>query len=170
MSPPPPHRAAGIVTRVAAAAVDLVVVLVMMVGLLLAVAGVRFLRSPLSFRWPAPSWHVSVVAGAVLAAVYLAAAWATTGRTYGAAVLGLRVLSARGGRLGWVRAGVRAVLYLLFPVGLLWAAVSKRRRSVQDAVLWTVVVYDWDDDAGMRPPQAPAAGRLPGSDREGARP
>lgn len=143
-------RAAGLVTRVLAAAIDVVVVLVMMGVVLLAVAGLRFLWSPLTFRWPVPSWSLSLLVGALLALGYLTAAWATSGRTYGAAVLGLRVLSARGNTLGWVRAGLRAALCLVFPLGLLWVAFSRYRRSVQDAVLATVVVYDWDDDVGRR--------------------
>jgi uncharacterized RDD family membrane protein YckC len=143
---------AGIVTRTAAALIDLAVVLAMMGGLLLTVAGLRFAWSPLSFRWPAPSWVLSLGVGALIAAAYLTVAWATSGRTFGAGVLGLRVLSMRRARLGWAHAALRAVLCLLFPPGLLWAAVSRYRRSVQDAVLLTVVVYDWSDDVGMRRP------------------
>ena len=32
---------------------------------------------------------------------------------------------------------------MLFPLGLLWCAVDGSRRSVQDVVLRTTVVYDW---------------------------
>jgi hypothetical protein len=60
---PRPDRAAGLVTRLLAAMIDFVVVLVMMVVLLLTVAGWRFLRSPVSFRWPLPSWPLSLLVG-----------------------------------------------------------------------------------------------------------
>ena len=149
---------AGIVTRTVAAVIDLLVVMAMLGGLLLAVAGLRFAWSPLSFSWPAPSWAHSLGIGALFAAAYLTIGWSTSGRTFGAGVLGLRVLSARGTRLGWSRATVRAVLCVIFPLGLLWAAVSRHRRSIQDAVLRTVVVYDWSDDAGMHRPTSAGHG------------
>jgi uncharacterized RDD family membrane protein YckC len=152
----PPGRPAGIVSRALAVAIDLCVVMVMGGGVLLTVAGVRFVLSPVSFRWPAPSWALSLLVGAVLATGYLTVAWATTGRTYGAAVLGLRVRSAGGGPLGWTRAGLRAALCVMFPPGLLWVVVSPRRRSVQDVMLLSVVVYDWRDDAGLRRVSGPA--------------
>jgi hypothetical protein len=146
---PPDPRPAGIVTRVVAAAVDLVVVLVMSGGVFLAAAAARFAWSPLTFRWPSPPWALVLAVGAVIAGAYLTIAWATTGRTYGAAVLGLRVLTARHLKLGWARAALRATLCLLFPPGLLWAAITRRRRSLQDALLLSEVVYDWSDDAGL---------------------
>ena len=136
-------RAAGIVTRLLAAAIDLLAVLLMMGGVFVGVAAVRFLVSPLSFRWPVPSSVLSVAIGMLLAIGYLTVGWATVGRTGGAAVLGLRVLSTGRSRLGWARAVLRAVLCVVFPVGLLWSAVSRERRSLQDLVVRSVVVYDW---------------------------
>ena len=35
------------------------------------------------------------------------------------------------------------MLCVVFPVGLLWSAVSRERRSLQDLVVRSVVVYDW---------------------------
>ena len=141
--PPPPHRTAGIVTRLLAAGIDVVAVLLMMVSLYFGLAGLRFLWSPAAFRWPSPSLLHSVLLASVLAFWYFAVAWATTGRTYGAAVLGLRVLSRDHRVLGWIRAGVRAVACVVFPAGLLWVTVSRHRRSVQDVLVRSVVVYDW---------------------------
>jgi uncharacterized RDD family membrane protein YckC len=74
--------------------------------------------------------------------LYLAFAWTVTGRTYGDHVMGLRVVDRRGGRVRLPRSLLRAVLYVAFPVGLLWCVVATR-RSLQDAVLGTTVVYDW---------------------------
>jgi uncharacterized RDD family membrane protein YckC len=93
------------------------------------------------------------VSGAVfvaVATVYLTVAWARTGRTRGGSLLGLRVVSAQLGPLGWWRAAMRAVTYVVFPVGLLWSAVSPTRRSVQDLLVRSVVVYDWRRDGGAR--------------------
>ena len=47
-------------------------------------------------------------------------------------------------------AAARAVAYVVFPVGLLWTAVSPTRRSVQDVLVRSVVVYDWRRDGGAR--------------------
>jgi len=41
------------------------------------------------------------------------------------------------------RALMRALLCALFPVGLLWVAVSARNKSLQDIVSGTSVMYDW---------------------------
>jgi hypothetical protein len=148
--PPVPTRTAsleeaghaGVVTRVLAACVDLAAVVLAAVGLDLAVAGVRFVWHPVTFRWPQPA--VPVMGGAVLivGVVYLTVAWAMSGRTYGERLLGLRVLSTRHVLIGWTRAALRAVLCVVFPVGLLWSAFSAQRHSLQDIVLRTVVVYD----------------------------
>jgi uncharacterized RDD family membrane protein YckC len=143
---------------VAASVIDLIVVLALGGGVLLAVAAARFVWSPLHFQWSAPPWPVTLAVCGLIAAGYLTIAWATTGRTCGGAVLGLRVLSASHVRLGWARAALRAALCILFPPGLLWAGITRRRRSLQDAVLLSVVVYDWSDDAGLA---ATAARRQP---------
>jgi uncharacterized RDD family membrane protein YckC len=79
----------------------------------------------------------------VVLVLYLSVLWTTTGRTYGDHVMGITVVGAHGSRLGPVRALVRAVLYAVFPLGLLWCAVSAKRHSLQDVVLRTQVVYAW---------------------------
>jgi uncharacterized RDD family membrane protein YckC len=53
------------------------------------------------------------------------------------------VLSRRGRRPRWALAFVRAVFCVFFPIGLFWVILSPERRSAQDVVLRTVVVYDW---------------------------
>lgn len=72
-----------------------------------------------------------------------------TGRTYGGAVLGVRVLSARRRLLGRTRS-LRAVACVLVPIGLLWVAISASRRSLQDLLFGSWVVYDWNQDGGAR--------------------
>ena len=57
--------------------------------------------------------------------------------------MGLRVVGRRGRRLGPLRSLLRAAFCVFFPIGLFWCIVSPERRSVQDVVLWTRVVYDW---------------------------
>jgi uncharacterized RDD family membrane protein YckC len=85
---------------------------------------------------------VSVVVLLAVGVLYLTVAWAMTGRTYGARLLGLRVLSTRHALLGWTRSLFRALACVVLPVGLLWSGVSTKRLSVQDLVFRSVVVYD----------------------------
>jgi uncharacterized RDD family membrane protein YckC len=133
---------AGVVTRTLSAAVDAVAVAGLVALLDLGAAGARFLWSPREFRWPQPSTPAVVAVLLAVAVVYLAAGWALAGRTYGAKLMGLRVLSSRHAPLGWIRSVLRAVVCVAWPVGLLWCGISRTRRSVADLVLRTVVVYD----------------------------
>jgi uncharacterized RDD family membrane protein YckC len=102
------------------------------------------------FRWPRPTTAVIVVVLLLVAVVYLAVGWALTGRTYGSRLMGLRVLSSQGQLLGWTRSVLRALMSVLWPVGLLWSGISRTRLSLADIVLRTVVVYDADPYARVR--------------------
>ena len=135
---------AGVVTRSLAGAVDVAVVVLVAVllDLDLAAAGARFVWSPIDFRWPQPSPTLTVGVLLVVAVVYLAAGWAMAGRTYGARLLGLRALSTRLELLGWTRCVLRAAVCLFWPIGLLWCGISRRRCSIADLVVRSVVVYD----------------------------
>jgi uncharacterized RDD family membrane protein YckC len=133
---------AGVVTRSLAAGVDVAVVVLMATVLDLAAAGVRFAWSPIGFRWPQPALGATVGVLLVVAVGYLAAGWAMAGRTYGGRLLGLRVLSSRLELLGWTRCVVRAAVCVVWPIGLLWCGINRRRRSVADLVVRSVVVYD----------------------------
>ncbi len=137
------NEPAGIITRSIAAFIDMLVVLTALVLVWAGFAAVAFLARPARFTVPSPEWHVVVSVASVVSVLYLATAWATTGRTVGAQVMGLRVLDHHGQRLGWVRSTARAVAYVLFPLGLAWSIVDSRRRSVQDLVVASSVVYDW---------------------------
>jgi uncharacterized RDD family membrane protein YckC len=139
-APAPAH--AGVVTRLLAAALDAVVVVVLTALLDLAAAGARFLWSPADFRWPRPTAVVTVSVLLLVAVVYLAIGWALTGRTYGSRLMGLRVLSSQYRQLGWTRSILRALISVIWPIGLLWCGISRTRLSLSDVVLRTVVVYD----------------------------
>ena len=55
--------------------------------------------------------------------------------------MGLRVVGRRSQRVSLLVGLLRAVGYVLFPVGLLWVVIDSRRRSLQDIVFRTRVVY-----------------------------
>jgi len=147
-------RPAGIVTRILAALIDGVVVAALTGAVFGAVVAGMFVVNPVSFRWPHGLLAEASLVTVGVAVGYLTVGWAIAGRTVGGAVLGVRVVANGGGRLGWTRSACRALLCVLVPLGLLWAAVSARRRSVQDLVVRSTVLYDVPK---VPAPRAPAA-------------
>jgi uncharacterized RDD family membrane protein YckC len=136
------HRA-GFASRVVADAVDLGVAWLIGLSALLVAGVVMYLLTGPPFSLPVmPNW-LDVSAFAVIAAAYLGLSWAATGRSVGKQVAGLRVVDRGGGRLSTWRCFARAVLYVLFPAGLLWILASRRNASIQDLVVGSAVVYDW---------------------------
>lgn len=133
---------AGLVTRSLAGAADLVVAVLLVAAGYIAVAGTRFVLSPATFSFPAPSGASLLFLVLGVLAVYFAVTWAVAGGSYGDRLLGLRVTDDRGARLGWGRCAARAVLCTILPIGLFWVLVSRENRSVQDVLLRTSVVYD----------------------------
>lgn len=138
-------RRAGVVSRVLSAIVDSVVVLALLLLAYLGLVAMRFMVSPQTFSFPSLSLVFAVAGFLSVLVVYLTVSWATTGRSYGDQVLGLRVVNFRGHRMRWAGAFVRALACALFPIGLLWVVVSRENRSLQDVVLRTSVIYDWRD-------------------------
>lgn len=138
---------AGLVTRAAAALIDGVVV----AGLLLigyaAWAVLLFVVDPRNFSFPDIGLVFSLATAFVVMVVYLGLAWRISGRSYGCLVLGLRVVNYRGGRMKLVGSFLRALFCAILPIGLLWVAVSRQNRSLQDSVLRTSVIYDWQPRA-----------------------
>jgi uncharacterized RDD family membrane protein YckC len=164
---------AGIVSRGLAAALDSVLVVLALVLGYLGWAGARFLAAPRRFTFPEASLLLSVGSLLALLTVYLALAWALSGRSYGALVMGLRVVDRHGHRLRLGVAVVRAAVSVLVPLGLLWVAASRRNLSLADLLLRTAVVYDWRPGGGSSydahwtgttptgPPTRPTAAETP---------
>jgi uncharacterized RDD family membrane protein YckC len=141
LTEPEPERSAGVVSRCLAAVMDLAVVLVVIgllyVGLLLT----RLAVNPSAFQLPKIGVVFSTTVTFAISVLYLAGCWAVSGTTAGAAVMGLRVTGRRTERLPVVVALLRAVACVVFPIGLAWVAVDRRRRSLQDVVFGSRVVY-----------------------------
>ena len=74
--------------------------------------------------------------------------FATTGQTVGKAIMGLRVVTNDGKRMGVKRSFIRAVCYTLSlaPLGLgfVWVLGEDRRRARHDKIAHTYVLYVWD--------------------------
>jgi uncharacterized RDD family membrane protein YckC len=137
-------RRAGVISRALAVGIDAIVVAVFEVVLYGAWAGFLFLRQGRSFRFPTVDLAPAITIGLVVFTAYAAIGWSTTGRTYGGEVIGLRVVDRRGGRLRPAVALARAALCAIFPLGLFWCVVSRESRSVQDLLIRSSVVYDWE--------------------------
>jgi len=149
---------AGLVTRMVGAGIDIgVVCLVLLLGWL-GLNGLKFMLDPRRFQFSSASFLLTLTAAFVVTVVYLTAAWATTGRTWGNHVMGLRVVDRKGRRVRPTVALLRALFCALFPIGLLWCGATPARRSVQDIVLRTSVVYDWIPRRALSPLPGPPTG------------
>jgi uncharacterized RDD family membrane protein YckC len=124
-----------------AAVVDLGVVLVVIGLLYLGLVLTSLALNPSSFRFPAVGALFSSTVTFGIAVLYLAGCWAVSGCTVGAVIMGLRVVGRRAERISVAAALLRAVACVVLPIGLAWVAVDSRRRSVQDLIFGTRVVY-----------------------------
>jgi uncharacterized RDD family membrane protein YckC len=136
-------RRASIVSRILGDAIDLLIVAVIAIAVYLGVSAVRFILGPRRFAWPQPSTSVSLSLIALLLVLYMAIGWSETGRTAGKQVMGLRLVNRRGDPPSLWPALVRAVLCVAFPLGLVWSVFDRRSRSLQDLLMGTSVLYDW---------------------------
>jgi len=136
---------AGVVSRTGAMVIDIAYVVMLVAAGYAAYAGFRFLRRPAQFTFPEMTMTEAAVYGYVVAVLMLTMSWTGTGRSGGARLMGLRLLGPAGARVGIVRAFLRAVTCVAFPLGLFWSAVSKRNASMHDLIFGTSVVYDWHD-------------------------
>lgn len=128
------------------------------------------------------SWNrsnlVVAIGFAIWEFVYFGYSWAVSGRTFGMALLGIRVVRADGEvlepRRGVVRALVFPLSFLLCGLGFLGILVQRERRALHDLIAGTAVVYAWDaraarlrflarqGEASRPPAQAAAPGRASG--------
>jgi uncharacterized RDD family membrane protein YckC len=136
-----------VVTRLVAAVIDGVCVAFALLLGYLGLSGLLLLLDPRGFSFPSFHLLFSLTAAFVVSVLYLTLAWWLAGRSYGDLVMGLRVLNRGGEPLRLYGAFVRALFCVVFPIGLMWVAVSRENRSAQDMVLRTSVVYDWQPHA-----------------------
>jgi uncharacterized RDD family membrane protein YckC len=141
LNDPEPPRNAGIVSRCVAAVIDLGVVLVIIGVLYVGLILTRLAVNPSAFQLPAIGVLFSTTVTFSISVLYLAGCWAVSGCTAGAVVMGLRVRGRKSERLPGVVALLRAVACVVFPFGLAWVAVDAQRRSLQDLLFRSRVVY-----------------------------
>jgi uncharacterized RDD family membrane protein YckC len=98
------------------------------------------------------SWNKgNVIVAVVFVAwefLYFGYSWAASGRTFGMAALGIRVVMADGApvepRRGVLRALVFPLSFLLCGLGFLGILVQRERRALHDLIAGTAVIYAWD--------------------------
>jgi uncharacterized RDD family membrane protein YckC len=138
---------AGAVSRFTAYAIDLAAsTAVFTLGLAVISYGVQIVTGH------EVSWNRSSAVVAVLFVgwqfFYFAYSWAVSGRTFGMAVLGIRVVQADGTVLepgrGVVRALVFPLSFLLCGLGFLGILVQREHRALHDLIAGTAVIYAWD--------------------------
>jgi uncharacterized RDD family membrane protein YckC len=138
---------AGAVSRFAAYAIDITVA----TGLFsLALAGISYVVQILTghqVHWSRSNIVVAIIYFVWLG-IYFAYSWAVSGRTFGMAVLGIRVVSADGTDLPPRRALVRTLAFplsfLLFGLGFLGILVGREHRALHDVIAGSAVIYAWD--------------------------
>jgi uncharacterized RDD family membrane protein YckC len=138
---PDAERPAGLITRGLAAVIDLVVVLLIMSALYGGLVLMRLVYSPTAFSLPSLNAVFSTLITFVVAVVYLTGCWTVSGSTAGSVAMGLRVVGRRSQRVRLPVALLRAIGCVVFPIGLLWAVIDRQRRSLQDIMFRTRVLY-----------------------------
>jgi uncharacterized RDD family membrane protein YckC len=155
---------AGSVSRFAAYAIDAAV----SSGLFaLGLATVSYVVSVVTGQ--SVSWNRGNIAVAAIFVLwqflYFGYSWAAGGKTFGMAILGIRVVRADGTVVdpwrGVVRALVFPLSFLLFGLGFLGILVGREHRALHDVIAGTTVVYSWD----ARSARLGFLTRQPGQDR-----
>jgi uncharacterized RDD family membrane protein YckC len=160
---------AGSVSRLLAYAIDLAASSGLFAVALAAISFVVKVVSGRQVTWNRESLAVAVIFVA-WQFFYFGYSWAAGGKTFGMAVLGLRVTRSDGeildARRGVLRALVFPLSFLLFGLGFLGILVQRERRALHDLIAGTAVVYAWDARAArlrfLAREAEPVAGGRPG--------
>jgi uncharacterized RDD family membrane protein YckC len=138
---------AGSVSRLAAFAIDVAVSYGLFAIALAAISYASKVFTGHSIAWN----NHDIITGIAVACwylVYFGYSWAASGRTFGMAVLGLRVIRADGAALdpwrGLVRAVVFPLSFLFCGLGFLGILVQREHRALHDLIAGSVVIYAWD--------------------------
>jgi uncharacterized RDD family membrane protein YckC len=138
---------AGFVSRFVAYAADLGVISGVFGLTLAAISFAASLIAGHAINWDRNNLPAAIAYGC-WSLVYFAYSWATTGKTFGMALLGVRVVSRKGDvagpRRGVIRALVFPLSFLLFGLGFAGILLDDERRALHDLIADTAVVYTWD--------------------------
>jgi uncharacterized RDD family membrane protein YckC len=134
---------AGSVSRFLAYAID---VTASSAVFALALAGISYVVSVVTGR--DVSWSKENIVVAIIFVAwefaYFGYSWAASGKTFGMAVLGVRVVRADGTAAGPRNAVLRTLSFLLLGLGFAGILVQREHRALHDLIAGTAVVYAWD--------------------------
>jgi len=138
---------AGFVSRFTAFAADVAVSLGVFMLVLAAISFAARVLTGKDITWhKGDTWIV--IAYAVWAFVYFAYCWASSGRTAGMALFGVRVVTDDGtdasGRRAVVRTLALPLSFLFLGLGFVGILLGDRRRALHDVIAGTAVIYSWD--------------------------
>jgi uncharacterized RDD family membrane protein YckC len=137
---------AGAVSRLAAFAADVGASW----GIFLAGAGLLSLAAQLFTGQSVKLTHhqiLAIVAIVIWEFFYFTYMWGVSGKTVGMALLGLQVVTTKGGPITTRQAALRTValpLSFVLGLGFLGILFQRERRALHDIVAGTAVVYAWD--------------------------
>ncbi len=138
---------AGSVSRFLAYVIDLVVSAGLFALGLAATSFVAQVVTDHSVKWN----RTNIVVAIVFVAwqfFYFGYSWAVSGRTFGMAALGLRVVRADGAGLDPWRGVVRALAFpfsfFFLGLGFLGILVQREHRALHDLIAGSAVIYAWD--------------------------
>jgi uncharacterized RDD family membrane protein YckC len=168
VSRPAPSGYAGFVTRAVAIGLDALAINVIAiliggaVNLVASAFGHHGSINLVGALFGAAAWIV-------WSALYFVTFWTLTGQTPGSRLLGIRVVSADGGRVKFRqslrRAGGMALATAMLGAGFLPVLTDDRRRGLHDRIAGTVVRWDTGDELEPAPETtiATVAGTAPGT-------
>ena len=138
---------AGFASRFAAYVVDAGASTVVFMLILAAISFAVSVVTGQSINWNRNDTWASIAYLAWLF-IYFAYSWAASGKTFGMALLGVRVVRSDGADAGARRAVVRTLAlplsFLVFGLGFVGILLGRRRRALHDVIAGTVVIYSWD--------------------------
>lgn len=142
-------RVMGFGRRLGAQAIDAIIVifLTFIVGIIISLIGITFQMFDPS---RGEALQPAIMIGAILASLlYYVGMWARQGQTIGKSTLGMMIVTKDGGKLGWGKAFLRYIGYmvssLLVGLGFLWIAIDKKRQGWHDKIAGTYVINSDDD-------------------------
>jgi uncharacterized RDD family membrane protein YckC len=138
---------AGAVTRLAAFAIDQSVATAAFAVATAVLSWAVQLVTADELTWsPSPAFTGLVFVGWLF--VYYAYPWSVSGKTFGMALLGIRVVRADGAharpRNGVLRTLALPLSFLTLGLGFVPIITGRHRRALHDRIAGTAVVYAWD--------------------------
>lgn len=132
----------GFTSRFISVLIDMALIAVMLLGAYGIWLALRYVLT-VFYDIPQLSGVPLLLVGYFLMWAYWTWSWATGGKSLGNVLMGIRVQTNSGQDLHLGRSAARALLSVVFPIGLAWAIVSRSNHSIQDVILRTKVVFDW---------------------------